>query len=130
MNFIVLIILLACICPFLGIMFLAEGRVLFKYWYITLPIVAVVAALIAYTAVKEKKREAHPELRGVPVQILSSHGSNPMRITFFVPGTNQTVVEQHIDYNHCGTNPEGLNAVLVRDESENYSLYPPDYHHR
>lgn len=130
MNLIVLIILLAFICPFLGIVCVSFGRELFTYWYIALPIVAAVAALITWTAVKEMKREAHPALRGVPVQILSSHGTNPMHITFYVTGTGQTVVEQHIDYNYCGPHPDGTYAVLVRDDAMNYSIYPPDYHHR
>ena len=131
MNGIMLLILIAMLVPFLGVFVMALGREMVEYWYITLPVAAVIAVLIIITIRNDKKREAHPDLKGVRVHVLSCKTNTaPIRITFTVPETGQTVVDQRIEYNYCGGQFVGMIAVLVRNNNNTYFLFPPDYRHR
>lgn len=67
------------------------------------------------------------DLTGVYIRVIASKlNVVPMRITFVVDDTGQTVMDHHIMQNFCGMHPEGHTAILVRDRAYNYSLYPAD----
>ncbi|MBQ9905793.1 MAG: hypothetical protein IJM46_03375 [Oscillospiraceae bacterium] len=124
-------VVICMLVPFIGFVIMSIGREMLEYWFITLPVLAVIAILFIIVGRNEKKNRTQPVLECVQVQIIDCKTNYaPIRITFTVPETGQTVVDQRIDLSYCGLQLSGMTVMLVRNEQNIYSIYPPDFRHR
>lgn len=105
----------------------------YRHWYIVVPVFAAIAALTVILCIRYWKHgtsmasEADLQLTGVCVRVTSSKMRvEPMRITFVIDETGQTIVDQRIAYTYCGLNVDGQTVLLVRNENKEYSIYPID----
>lgn len=112
--------------PVAAAIFVLEPEFFTTYWYISAPILLIVAALIVRVWRRENKTGQNMTLLGAFVRVESCKRTSPLLMTLTSEETGQTLVDQRIDISCCGSNPEGTRAVLVRAARDTIALYPAD----
>ena len=112
--------------PVAAAIFVMEPEFFTTYWYISAPILLIVAALIVLVWRRENKTGQNITLLGAFVRIESCKWTSPLCMTLMSEETGQTLVDQRIDISYCGKNPEGMRAVLVRTAQNYFAIYPTD----
>lgn len=125
-NNVVKALAILMLLPFVAAIYVAEPDFFTTFWYISVPILLIIAALVVLVWRRESKTQQDTVLLGAYVRIESCKWTSPLRMTLTSEETGQTLVDQRIDISYCGKNPEGMRAVLIRTGSNDYAICPAE----